>query len=193
MRADAGIHVEETATSLTLAWDNRALAKDRFLGCFLMLFWIIWAPATLLVTGLAWLALVRKNIGNLSFFLVWLVFGWAGTIGIPYSLLQRHWSESLTIDASAITLEYFGLLAKRPKVIPLERISEISIGHMPDSDGGESIVTLNILGTPAVSFWSHRQMIAYWLSPKLKEQLFQAIEAFSEMHGLKIRMTRYRK
>ena len=36
-------------------------------------------------------------------------------------------------------------------------------------------------------------MIAYWLSPKLKEQLFQAIEAFSEMHDLKIRMTRYRK
>ncbi len=192
MRADAGIHVEETATSLTLAWDNRA-GQGPVLGMFPDAVLDHLVPATLLVTGLAWLALVRKNIGNLSFFLVWLVFGWAGTIGIPYSLLQRHWSESLTIDAAAITLEYFGLLAKRPKVIPLERISEISIGHMPDSEGGESIVTLNILGTPAVSFWSHRQMIAYWLSPKLKEQLFQAIEAFSEMHGLKIRMTRYRK
>lgn len=181
-----GIHVEESTNSLCLSWDYRELPKKRFLGCFFILFWIVWTPITLFVTAGA----LNARGFDLVFFLIWLVLGWGGVVTIPYTLLMRRWRESIFIDDTAITLTYSGLLARRSKTIPLSSIASITIGHVQDSDGGESIQTLNINLTRTEPIWSRRRMVAYWLPADLQMQLFQAIEAFFEMHNLDVRMTR---
>lgn len=181
-----GIQVEESENSLCLSWDYRKLAKKRFLACFLVCFWLAWTLITLFVSGLAWQA---RGV-QLVFFLIWLTFGWLGVITIPYTLLMRRWRESLTIDQTSLTFAYSGLLAKRPRTIPLSSIASISLGHVDGADGGESIQTLNVYLVRTESVWSRRQMVAYWLPDEMQEQLFEALEAFGELHDLGVQMTR---
>jgi hypothetical protein len=183
MQPDNGIEVHQTPMSLSLSWDNRVVRKDRLLTWFLVLFWIIWAPATFLVSALA----VNAKGAELLFFLVWLVFAWSGTILIPYILLMRRWRESVVVDTAAIAMNFSGPLAKRARTLPLDSVVEISFGRLSE----ESIVTLNIMLSQSVPFWSRRQMLGYWLSAELKEQLFEAIKAFVETHGLNVCMTRF--
>jgi hypothetical protein len=82
-----------------------------------------------------------------------------------------------------------GLLAPKPKRIPLCSVCEIGIGHY-DSDGSESIVTLN------VNYFNPRKrkvrrMIGYWLHPTLKEKVFSDMQEFASRNQLSISFERY--
>jgi hypothetical protein len=186
MNGSAGIHCEESENSLRLSWDNRELPKKRFLGSFLILFWMVWTSMTLFVTALAF----QARGMDLAMLLIWLLFGWVGVLAIPYTLLMRSWGESIIIDDTSIMLSYSGLLARRSQTIPLGSIDTISIGHVQDSDGGESIQTLNIYLTGTKPLLSRRLMVAYWLPADLQNDIFRAIEAFVEKHSLNVQMTR---
>ena len=186
MKPREGIHVDETDTSLRLSWNNRTTAKQPFLGFFMVVWWIAWTPLTLFLT---YLTFAERGL-HLVMFLIGLILAWIFELGIPYALLSRRWRESIFLDKTAITLTFSGPFARWPRVIPLGSILEIWIGHFGSGEDRESIVTLNIFLSEAAPTWFRRQMVGYWLSYELKQQLFQAIEAFVEMHHLDIRCTR---
>ena len=104
----------------------------------------MWAPVTLFVSSLA---LAAEGL-DLVFFVVWLVFGWAGVVLIPYTRLMRRWRESVVVDSTAITLSSSGPLTRRSLAIPLDQIVEISIGYMGRFDG-ETLLTLNVIRSRA--------------------------------------------
>ncbi len=186
MQPNKGIHVEETDASLRLSWNNRTANKKRFLGLVLFAFWVVWTPITLIVTNGAF----EKARGfHVIPWFAGLLLAWVCELGVPYALLARQWSESIALDKAAITLTFSGPLARKGRVIPLEAVREIWLGHFGSGEDRESIVTLNLLLTEPAPSWSRRQMIGYWLSYELQRQLFLAIEAFVEMHNLDIRMT----
>ena len=137
MTSPCPIEKFEDATELRLKWDYRKVRHDRFLVWFLVLFWIIWAPVTVFATGMIF------RSGSPVFFSIWCVFGWVGTLGIPYALLQRSWSEWVTLSSEFLVSGQRGLLVPKPKHIPVSAVSQIGIGHYDPSDR-ESVVTLNI-------------------------------------------------
>lgn len=186
MKPSEGIRVDETDTSLCLSWDNQRVPRKRFLAFALILFWIVWTPLTLFVTFVTFEA---RGL-HLVLCLIGLAMAWAVEAGIPYALLQRRWRESVLLDKTAITLTFSGALARKRRVLPLETIVEIHIGYMGEGEDRESIVTLNVMLSEAVPFWSRRQMVGYWLSDELKLQLYRAIEAFIELNDLRVRMAR---
>src|SRR5437016_5510500 len=102
------IHVNESEQTLQITWDNRNSPKDNnILGC-LVFFWVVWAPVTLLATCLL-------LSGEQPIFLtIWCVFGWLGTLGIPYSFLGRWWSEWIEVSPLTIAHGCWGMLAPKP-------------------------------------------------------------------------------
>lgn len=74
------IEFHEDTESLRIEWDNRRLRKDRFTFWFLILFWAIWCPATLFVTAVLLAPESEPDSKPVIFLLVWLLFGWLGTI-----------------------------------------------------------------------------------------------------------------
>src|SRR5262245_26459418 len=100
---------EETreGAQLRISWDNRLVRKDGCLFLFLVVFWIVWAPATILATCLLLLA---RDWCEGSFLAIWLIFGWLGTLVIPYTLLGRFWREWIEISNETISCGSEGFL-----------------------------------------------------------------------------------
>src|SRR5262249_34874591 len=115
------IQITKQVGMLRLGWDNRKTRKDRFAFWFLVVFWAVWAPITLPAT-VALLSGVEP-----WFFACWCVFGWLGTLLIPYALLGRWWCEWVELSVGAVTLESAGLLAPRPRTYPTSAITEIAL------------------------------------------------------------------
>ncbi len=152
MKSTTGIHVSETDGSLCLSWDNQTAPKKRFLASALIVFWIVWTPLTLFLTILTFEA---RGL-HLVVCVIGLGIAWAGEVLLPYALLQRRWCESILVDRTAITLTFSGLLARKRRVMQLDAIEEISIGHKDGTDDRESIVTLNVMLSQG-PFWSRRE------------------------------------
>jgi hypothetical protein len=171
------IQVIQEHESLRLEWDNRQAPKDKILYGFFIIFWLIWLPVTVFVTCLA----ITRADGCLG---VWCTCAWVGTFVIPYALAGTLWFEWIEVSPTAITHGRRGFLAPRPKVYMLGDGAMLNCGR----DGNEeSFVSLSLylassfLGIPA----SKRvATLAYWLSPRLKEQVFQAIREFVVEHAI---------
>jgi hypothetical protein len=170
----------EDGSSLRLEWDNRQVRKDGCTFFFLLVFWIIWAPATVFVTGL----LLVDDGGGRWFFAIWLVFGWLGTLGIPYTFLGRSWREWIEISAHTVCHGHEGFLAPRRKSFPLDTILCIFFGHV----GDETPVTLSVFRVPGRLGLRNQHLFGYWLAPELKKQMFDRIEAFVRDKELSLRM-----
>jgi len=165
--------------ALRLRWSNRRVRKDNFTFLFLVIFWIIWAPLTLFVTGMIFAG------HNPIFFIIWCIFGWLGTLFIPYTLFQGLWSEYLVVSVYSISHGFVGFLAPKPKTFSLDRIREIVLGRCND----ESIVTLNIYET--THWWYEgRHMLAYWLAAGSKEELFRTISDFVDEQKIPLKLRR---
>jgi len=179
------INKEIQGEVLCLSWNNRRVRKDGWAFIFLVIFWIIWAPVTLGIT-----ALLISGQGLRIFFLVWLIFGWAGTILVPYTLLKRRWSEWISVSPDAVSFGQVGFLAPKPKNLKIATILEIVIGYCNDSVDGESMVTLNMYYR--ASGWRNgRHMLAYWLSPELKEEVFRSIQEFATTAKIPLKFRRF--
>jgi hypothetical protein len=186
--------ISEDGGTLRVAWDNRRVSKDRAaFGCFLI-FWIIWAPLTLLATCLIFVPQI--GLGAQIFFVIWCIFGWAGTIAIPYGWIATTWSEWIEISKGSFSNGNIGFLVRksyREINFPLDSIVEVACGYLPGlgSDGGESFITLNVIRSGGILGSKPRHMFGYWLAPDLKVQLFEIIEEFVKKNQIPLKMTRY--
>jgi hypothetical protein len=190
MATDDPIQADTHEGALRLTWDYRTAATDVPLFCILLVFWLIWAPATLFVTCLlSYVVFFDFHFGKAAFFAVWLLFGWLGTLAIPLTLLQRFFfAETIEISKDEITYRCKGFLASKPKTYPVGTICEIGLGRY----GDETMVTLNVVcGDRFSIFGRKRHMIGYWLAPKLRRQVFKSIKTFVEAHKISVPLTNY--
>lgn len=127
MESPSSFQETEAGSTLRLEWDNRRVRKDRFTYWFLAIFWIIWAPVTVFVTE-RFLADVFAKAFHLGVLVsglpavIWLIFGWLGTLLIPWCLLGRSWREWIEISEEEVCHGREGLLAPKPKHFPIARI-----------------------------------------------------------------------
>jgi hypothetical protein len=201
----------EHAGVLRLDWSNRHVRKDGCTFWFMIAFWMVWAPLTVFATYM----IFRSD--SPVFFTIWCLFGWLGTLAIPYALLQRWSSEWIEISAKGITCGRSGFLAGKPRTHALADITEIGLGLHDD----ESMVTLNIhcrgerrpwlrrallfwlapemQGRPelqeqaAQSVSTRRFMFGYWLAPQLKEQVFDVIREFAGRNNIELVFKAHRR
>lgn len=180
-----GVHFEEEPNHLTVSWDNRTVRKDRFTFWFLMIFWIVWAPATCIATV--------KIFSSESpvFFAFWCVFGWLGTIAIPLTFMQRYWREWIRVDCESISWGATGFFARNPKTLPFSRILEFRLGYRPDQDEPESVVSLNIYETPRRFGHQRRHLLGYWLSKEDKKLVFERMCHYASKRSLPLNVQIY--
>jgi hypothetical protein len=170
MAQDCPIQRLDDGTTLRLEWDNSRVRKDIFTGCLSVFFWSVWAPATVVATY----GIFAEPSELRWFFAFWCIFGWAGTLAIPYSLLGRTWSEWVEISEHTLSHGHAGFLAPRPKSFPLSTILCIFYGHCEEV----SVVTLSIFRLPGRLGLQNRHMVGYWLAPDLKKHVFDMIQEF---------------
>ena len=138
---------------------------------FLLLFWIIWAPATVVVTATIFTS------DNPVFCIIWCIFGWTGTIGIPIAFLHRRSVEWIEISPSEIRYGSIGFWRRNPKSFALADVEQLAFGWKYAGEQ-ESPAALSIVRKPDKWYQQRRYFFGYWLARDLKEQLFAVIEEF---------------
>lgn len=150
--------------------DPRRYRGDRFYLGFLVVFWLIWAPATLFVTGL-----LLTEGGPKVFLAFWLLFGWAGTLMIPVTLFTRKRKQRLAVEADRLLVYGTQPFSRRPQEIRREHLEAFTLERYDE----ESVVTLNLF----LSRWPKRIMLGAMVHPDGKVSLFPQIAAFLREHG----------
>jgi hypothetical protein len=78
------------------------------------------------------------------------------------------------------------------KNLPLDTIIEVACGLYPrGSDGGEPLMTLNVIQSGGFLGSIRRHLFGYWLAPELKAQVFETIEEFVRKNQIPLKMIRY--
>jgi hypothetical protein len=155
-------------TQEILLIECKPLKKDRVYIGFLVVFWLIWAPGTVYAT---WLI----NAEFSWFLLAWLVFGYAGTILIPLSLLGINGKDIITITPDGVRVLYDHGIIKHRVFILKDNIESVTLekvdqGTSFGESGIESVWTLNIFQK---SGWRwKRVMIATSAHPEEKERIY---------------------
>lgn len=153
--------------------DPRKHRKDCFYFAALLVFWVIWASATLFF---ALVAIAKPNV----FLSIWLIFGFGLTIGIPLQLLNRNRKQILEIGGESLVVFGTGVLTTSKVRIDKHNLQALTLEHYGDDDA-ESVYTLNLLQNPG-----HRPariMLAGFVHPRDKAVLFDEIAAFLHSHG----------
>jgi hypothetical protein len=179
------VSFQEGPNRLRISWDNRTVLKDRFAFWFLLLFWIVWAPATVIATAMIFIS------DSPLFFTLWCVFGWTGTIAIPITFMRQYWQEWIEVDAESISWGAHGPLAPKTKKVPTSRIAEVGFGRYPRGDH-ESVFSLNVYESRKVFGFTPRHMLAYWVSKEHKEIIFERIQEFVLKRSIPLKLVVYR-
>ncbi len=170
----------------TISWSNRRAPKDLFVAVFLVFFWLIWTPMTGFVFRL-FISRLARGQGVDWFMVLWLVFGVAGVVLIPYTMLQRRWTEIIQVSDDSIIVGSRGWLAPRPVVKQKGEVELLALErHPPNDSDGETVFTLNLL-TESGFFGGRRRMLAYWLPPAEKYRLFLILREIFERRGWSLR------
>lgn len=149
--------------------DCEPLKKDKFYIAFIIVFWLIWTPATAYVT---WLAIQEFSI----FHLIWLVFGYIGVILLPLSLLGAKGREKIIISNSRIKVEYDHGIFKSTVSIEKDNLESVTLEQhvfSPPSfgeSGQECVWTLNVFQKRRWR-WK-RVMIASLAHPEEKNRIY---------------------
>ena len=160
--------------ALSITIENSKQRHDKlYVGC-LVVFWIIWTPLTCFVT---FLAITHFH----WFFVLWLVFGYLGVIGIPWTIIQSHKPQTLEASEDALIIRGTGVLFKNVIHIPREKLITLHIGHYEDGNDTESVVTLNLFS--GQSPWTQRVMISPLAHPSEKRHIFHQLELFLSANG----------
>ena len=154
--------------------DPRDYRKDRLFAGFLILFWLIWVPATAFIT-------VAAFMDPSPFFFVWLVFGYLGTFLIPYTLLTRNRKQILEVAGETVVVYGIGLLPMSSVQIDKQNLDSLTLEHYDDGFDLESIYTLNLFQKPGAR--PRRVTLASFVHPREKAILLEEIGAFFLKHG----------
>ena len=153
--------------------DPRAFDTDRgYFGC-LVVFWLIWALATMFFTG----ALLTKPDPMLSIFLI---FAWFLTIAIPISLFNKDKKQILEVTGASLVIHGTQGYPKSRVQIDKQNLHALTLEHYDDTDQ-ESVYTLNLLQKPGLR--TNRIMLASFVNPKDKVVLFKEIREFLQENG----------
>lgn len=184
----------ETDAEMRLEWDNFAVRKDRLLFWCLLGFGIVWVSMTVFVTAAVFAPLgprdllaVRIGVG------VWTIAAWLGAIIVVYTFSSCCWCEWIAVSGKGLSWGADGWLAPRPKSVLLSSVVEVKIGryeYPADPDSRELVMTLNIFCL-AQKGRTKRHSVAYWLHPKLKEELFVDMKAYCQRRGIPLAFDRY--
>jgi hypothetical protein len=154
--------------------DPRRFRSDRFYTVFLIAFWIVWTPLTLLVTGFA-----ATGDGPQAFLLLWLCFGWLGVLLVPWSLLTRNRRQRMRMSAGRLLVRGTGLLPWSEVAVERDQLHALTLERHDE----ESVLTLNLLLKG--SLLKGRVMLAPMVHPDGKEVLFGEIAPFLREHGFR--------
>ncbi len=175
-----GLKFEESADGLRIEWDNRRVRQDRFTFWFMVLFWLIWCPATLFMTGVLLVADFDDGVAPVVFLVVWLLGGWGGTIGIPLALLDRRSVEWIEIGPEGIGIGKRSSLRKNLRRLAWDQIDEVALGRYNDGSDHESMVTVNVFLKQGRFGQRSRLIPGYWLANELKEAVYGRMRLFIE-------------
>jgi hypothetical protein len=156
--------------------DCKSMKKDRFYIGLMIVSWLVLATVT---------AYVSCSITNeFSWFsLVWLVFGYAGTILIPLSIFGATSKEIITTTADGVNVLYDHRFIKHNVFIPKDNIESVTLERVDEGTSFgeasiESVWTLNIFQKNGWR-WK-RVMIASLAHPEEKERIYaELVRVFS--------------
>ena len=158
--------------------DPRDYRTDRlYVGC-LVAFWLIWAPATVIVTYLAY---TERH----PFFFIWLIFGYLGTIGIPVAIFFKNRKQ--VIEAAGDSLVVYGTMGYPWSKLRIYKrdLQALTLEHYEEDDP-EAVYTLNLLQKPGIR--TQRIMLASFVHPKDKAILFEEIREFLQKNGFEFQL-----
>lgn len=179
--------VTETADALRIEWDNRVLERDGCTVPFFKLFWLMWASASVWITG-RWVWDVfhyqpERQVETVCCDPFFMLMTWFVTWITAQILLSRNWSESVEVTRHAITHTCVGRMAPAPSVHLYEQVDRVAFGW--DRDKPETRPT-DDFKAPAVyiNFKDGKQssIIGQWVRADHKFQLFQLIRQFLTIH-----------
>ena len=150
--------------------DPSVYRTDRGLVGCLTVWWLIWVPATALVTYLAY---AERHI----FFYIWLVFGYVGTVAVPYALLIRKRKQILEVSGKSLVVYYTGSLFGPKIEIDKQNLKALTL-EAYDEESGYSLNLFQKHG-----FRHHRISLANFVHPKDKAILMEEIREFLQKHG----------
>ena len=172
------ITFDEDAQRLLISWNNRTCRAEGLTKVFLVLFWLICAAATFYTT--------RNLFTEFNLLLALAsVFGWAGTLLVPFVLARLWRREWIWIDAHEMSWGNGAPLQTKMKQTLVRDISELTYGNVAGKDGVESSPTLNVW-IPRKMEWAEksRDMLAYWLHRDHKKAIFDRIDTFVTQRGI---------
>jgi hypothetical protein len=178
------INKEKSGKRLALQTSGRYVIDPRdyrtdslYVGC-LVVFWLIWTPATAIVTYMAY---TERH----PFLFVWLIFGYLGTIGIPVALFFKNRKQ--VIEAAGDSLFVYGTMGYPWSKVRIYKqdLQALTLEHYKDDDT-EAVYTLNLLQKPGVR--TRRIMLASFVHPEDKAILFEEIREFLQKNGFKFQI-----
>lgn len=155
---------------------SKGKRKDKgYIGC-LSIFWIIWTPATAVVT---YGAFTEFRI----FLMIWLIFGYAGVVLIPLCLLGINKPQVLLFNGEHLIVKGTGWPFGKAIHVGRDEIEALTLEHYdgPGTEDTESVWSLNLFLKR--TYLKKRIMLAQFLHPEEKVELFWKIKDFLEGHG----------
>ncbi|HOX05181.1 MAG TPA: hypothetical protein PK280_02175 [Planctomycetota bacterium] len=141
---------------------------------WLIIIWLVWAPMTAVVT---YLAVTRLD----AFLFVWLLFGYLGTVAVPYAIYNRRRRQVLEVDGDSLVIYGAGILPRSKVRIEKNNLQALTLELHESTDGSESVYSLNLLSQQGV--WQNRVHLAPFVHPADQAILLEEIKAFLERHG----------
>ena len=158
--------------------DPRDFHTDRVYVGFLVVFWLIWAPVSVIF-------IYATYSEGSPFFFVWLVFGPLGTIGIPLAIFFKN--KKQVLEAAGNSLVVYGTQGYPWSRVEIdkENLHALTLEHYERTDK-ESVYTLNVFQKPGVR--PHRIMLASFVHSKDKAILFEEIREFLQKNGFEFQI-----
>lgn len=163
-----------------IGWSNRRVPKDRALVAVMLFFVPFWTACTFVLTAVA----VRKGWEGYDPFgtvILWLFFippFWAAEVlALRYAPTVLA-DEELRVSADRLDLWRNGRLRD---TAPADRFEALVLCKAEE----EAVPTLSLLPKPDPStlFGWQRRILAYWVRPAVKSELFNVLRAIFERRG----------
>jgi hypothetical protein len=145
-----------------------------YLGC-MGVWWLVWAPATLVLT---YIAITQRE----PLLYLFLIFGYVGTLIVPVVFFGRHKVQSLEVVGKKLVVCGTGLSRGSKYEMPAASLRFLTLEYYQSGNDGESVMSLNLLHS--VGGGTGRVMLAQFVHPDDKEVLLEEIRRFLKGQGL---------